>query len=271
MVTNSLTIKGSWWLKVLLTIIAYGRRTWASAGGVVIVKVGVSMRFIVLFICACLLSACVDKWEANSPLSPPGGTGLQADGILAEGPDAFSSVSRLPPRNQTGPLPPFGTRGTAAAYEYKSGYRVGAGDKLSIRVAGEADLTGEFPVDPSGAISLPYVQSATVAGMSTPQIEKMIAARLRNGFLKNPIVSVQVTALRPFYIMGEVTAAGSFPYQPGITVQNAIAIAGGYAARADKTQVLLTRRDATGTHTSKVPITTQIYPGDIVYIRERWF
>ncbi len=229
------------------------------------------MRFIPLFLCAFLLSACVDAWEKNAPTALPGGAGLLVDGTMSEGPGAVSSVSRLPASNQHGPLPPFGTRGTAAAYEYQTGYRVGAGDKLSIRVAGEADLTGEFPVDASGAISMPYVQSATVAGMSTPQIEKLIIARLRNGYLKDPQVSVQVTTLRPFYIMGEVTTSGSFAYQPGITVQNAIAIASGYSARADKTWVMITRRDATGTHTSKVPVTTQIYPGDIIYVRERWF
>jgi polysaccharide biosynthesis/export protein len=229
------------------------------------------MRFGVVILCAFSLTACVDDWASKAPLSPPGGTGLLVDGTLAEGPGAVSSVSRLPAGNQIGPVSPFGTRGTAAAYEYQTGYRVGAGDKLSIRVAGEADLTGEFPVDASGAISLPYVQSATVAGMSTPQIEQLITARLRNGYLKDPQVSVQVSTLRPFYILGEVTTSGSFAYQPGITVQNAIAIAGGFGPRADKASVILTRRDSSGTHSSKVPVTTQIYPGDIITVRERWF
>jgi polysaccharide biosynthesis/export protein len=229
------------------------------------------MRIVSCVLSALLLSACVDTWEANAPIAPPGGTGVLINGQLDSGPAAVSSLSRLPPGNRAGPLPPFGTRGTATAYEYQSGYRVGAGDKLSIRVAGEADLTGEFPVDASGAISLPYVQSVTVAGMTTPQIEHLIVGRLRAGYLKDPQVSVQATILRPFYIMGEVTTSGSYAYQPGITVQNAIAIGGGYGARADKTQVLLTRRDASGTHTNKVPVTTQIYPGDIVYVRERWF
>ena len=229
------------------------------------------MRLLTLILCALSLSACVENWETRAPFSPPGGTGLLVDGSLAEGPDAVSSVSRLPAGNAVGPVSPFGTRGTAAAYEFKTGYRVGAGDKLSIRVAGESDLTGEFPVDASGAISMPYVQSATVAGMSTPQIESMIATKLRAGYLKDPQVSVQVTTLRPFYILGEVTASGSFAYQPGITVQNAIAIAGGYSARAEKNLVMLTRRDASGTHSSKVPVTTQVYPGDIITVPERWF
>ncbi|MBC8038321.1 MAG: SLBB domain-containing protein, partial [Rhizobiales bacterium] len=67
------------------------------------------------------------------------------------------------------------------------------------------------------------------------------------------------------------TTSGSFAYQPGITVQNAIAIAGGYSSRADQDRVLITRKNATGTATHKVPVTTQIYPGDIIYVRERWF
>jgi len=229
------------------------------------------MRYFCVMVCCLFLTACADTWETAVPNSPAGGTGILANGNLAEGPEAVSSVTQLPAGNIQGPLPPFGTRGHSSAYEFASGYRVGSGDKLSIRVAGETDLTGEFPVDASGAISLPYVQTITVAGMATPQIEKLLTDRLRNGYLRDPHVSVQVTTLRPFFIMGEVTTAGSFPYQAGMTVQNAIAIAGGYNARADKADVLITRRNAKGTLTYKVPVTTQVYPGDIVYVRERWF
>ena len=216
------------------------------------------------------LSGCIAD-EGGGPSAAPGGVGIMANGRVMQGPNAISSVSVLPAGNVAGPIPPFGTRGHAAAYEFGSGYRVGSGDKLSIRVAGETDLSGEFPVDASGAISLPYVQSVTVAGLSTPQIEQMIAERLRRGFIRDPQVAVQVVSLRPFYIMGEVTTGGSYPYQPGLTVQQAIAVAQGFSARADKAAVLLTRRDARGTVTSKVPLATQVYPGDIIYVRERWF
>lgn len=229
------------------------------------------MRFPVLFATALLLSACVDQWEANAPSAPPGGTGIMADDSIASGPDAVSSISQLPSTNQVGAIPPFATQGQAAAYEYGAGYRVGAGDRLSVRVVGEQDITGEYLVDATGVLSLPYVQSVPVAGLNTGQIERLIVQKLRAGFLRDPKVSVQAINLRPFYIMGEVTTGGSFPYQPGITVQNAIAIAGGYGTRADKGVVLLTRRNANGTTTFKVPVTTQVYPGDIVYIRERWF
>jgi polysaccharide biosynthesis/export protein len=229
------------------------------------------MRIVALVFVSCLLSACADAWETNVPSAPPGGTGIMADDSIASGPDAVSSISQLPAANQIGATPPFATQGEAAAYEYGSGYRVGAGDKLAIRVVGEQDLTGEFLVDATGVLSLPYVQSVPVAGLNTGQIERLIEQKLKAGYLRNPKVSVQAISLRPFYIMGEVTTGGSFAYQPGMTVQNAIAIAGGYGARADKAQVLLTRRTANGTNTYKVPVTTQVYPGDVVYVRERWF
>ena len=183
----------------------------------------------------------------------------------------MASVTQLPSRNSRGTVEPYGTRGKTAAYEYSTGYRVGAGDRLTIRVVGEPDLTADYLVDGSGNISMPYVQSLNVGGSTTPRIEAMITDRLRSGYLRNPEVSVQVTTLRPFYILGEVNSAGSFAYQPGITVQNAIAIAGGYGSRADHRKVLITRKNAGGTNTYKVPVTTQIYPGDIIYIRERWF
>ena len=217
------------------------------------------------------LAGCSQSWEDQQVYAPPGGTGILANGTISEGEQAVSSVSELPTRSAAGAVEPYGTQGKAAAYEYATGYKVGAGDRLTIRVAGEADLTADYLVDGSGNISMPYIQTVNIAGLTAAQVERLLAARLRKGYLRNPQVSAQVTTLRPFYILGEVNTSGSFAYQPGITVQNAVAIAGGYSARADHDRVLITRKNAAGTATYKVPITTQIYPGDIVYVRERWF
>jgi polysaccharide export outer membrane protein len=231
----------------------------------------VRMRFIILAILPILLSACAETWEGNPPETATGGMGIMADGHVAQGPGAVASVTELASSTPEGIQPPYGAAGTAAAYEYDAGYRVGAGDRLTIRVAGEADLTNDYLVDGSGNISMPYIKTTYVGGMSAPEIEKLVAKRLRNGFLRNPSVSVQVTTLRPFFILGDVTSAGSFPYQPGMTVQNAIAIAGGYSPRAHQGPVLITRKNVEGTETHKAPVTTQIYPGDVIYVRERWF
>lgn len=218
-----------------------------------------------------LLGGCAQTWEQNPPAAAPGGLGIMSNGDIEEGPDAVSSVSQLPSHTKQGIQPPFGTQGTAAAYEFGPGYKIGAGDRLTIRVAGETELTNDYVVDGAGNISMPYISTTHVGGLATPEVERVVAARLRAGYLRNPSVSVQVTTLRPFYILGEVTTAGSFPYQPGMTVQNAVAIAGGYGPRANQGDVLVTRRNVKGTETFKVPVTAQIYPGDVVYIRERWF
>jgi polysaccharide export outer membrane protein len=231
----------------------------------------VRKRLFILIVSSLALGGCSQTWEQNGPASPPGGTGLMIDGTVSQGPDAVSSVSELPSHDSAGIVAPFGAQGTAASYEYLSGYRIGAGDRLTIRVAGESDISSDYLVDGSGDISLPYIQTVHIGGLTAPQIEQLISTRLRNGYLRNPKVSVQATTLRPFYILGEVSASGSFAYQPGITVQNAIAIAGGYSPRADQGEVLITRKNVNGTATSKVPVTTQIYPGDVIYIRERWF
>lgn len=229
------------------------------------------MRLLVLALILPLIAGCAQSWENNPPANVAGGVGITADNQLAEGADAVSSVSQLPSHTPAGVQEPYGTSGVAAAYEYGEGYRIGAGDRLTVRVAGEIDLTNDYLVDGAGNISMPYIQSTRVAGLTTREAEQMIAARLRGGYLRNPSVSAQVTTTRPFYILGEVTTAGSFPYQSGMTVQNAVAIAGGYSPRADQGKVLITRKNVNGTATLKVPVTTQIYPGDIVYIRERWF
>lgn len=228
-------------------------------------------RFSILILTSLALGGCSQTWEQNGPTSPPGGTGLMLDGTVAEGPDAVSSVSELASHDTAGIVAPYGAQGTAASYEYLTGYRIGAGDRLTIRVAGESDISADYLVDGSGDISLPYIQTIHIGGLSAPQIEQLISTRLRHGYLRNPKVSVQATTLRPFYILGEVTSSGSFAYQPGITVQNAIAIAGGYGPRADQGTVLITRKNVAGTATKKVPVTTQIYPGDVIYVRERWF
>lgn len=231
----------------------------------------VRMRLLMILVLPFLLSACAETWEGNPPEAATGGMGVMADGHIAQGPSAVASVNELPTRTTEGIQPPYGAQGSAAAYEYDEGYRIGAGDKLTIRVAGEADLTNDYLVDGSGNISMPYIKTTYVGGMSAPDVERLVANRLRNGFLRNPSVSVQVTTLRPFFILGEVNTAGSFPYQPGMTVQNAVAIAGGYSARAHQGPVLITRKNVNGTLTYKAPVTTQIYPGDVIYVRERWF
>jgi polysaccharide export outer membrane protein len=217
------------------------------------------------------LGGCAADWDTTMPSAPPGGAGLTSGGVFAQGPEAVSAASSAKAGDRTGSLPPFGSSGEAASYEFLYGYRVGAGDRLSIKVLGQPDLAGEHIVDSTGKISLPLVNDLQVRGLTTSEIERVIGDRLRAGFLRNPSVAVQIVGTRPFFILGQVNQAGGFPYQTGMTVQNAIAIAGGYTPRADEGAVLVTRKSADGTRTFRVPVTTYVYPGDTIYIRERWF
>ena len=208
------------------------------------------------------LAGCFGRaWEENPPMAGPAGEGVVETG----------DISRAPAYNADGAVPPFATSGVPAAYEYQRGYRIGAGDKLAIRVMGQPELTGVYTVDPDGNISLPLINTVPVAGLSLKEVERLITQRLRNGYLRNPSVSVQPMELRPFYVLGEVRQAGRYAYQPGMTVAQAIAMASGFTDRANTGEVLLTRRTAQGTKTWRVPMTTQVYPGDIIYVKERWF
>jgi len=150
-------------------------------------------------------------------------------------------------------------------------YRIGSGDRLRVTVFGEADLTGEYSVDGVGRISMPLLSVIDVGGRTIPQIEQTIESRLKDGFLRNPNVSVEVLAFRPFFVLGEVQTAGQYPYVNGMSVQNAIAIAGGYTPRASTGEVIVTRQTQGGPVTMRLAPTEALLPGDTIYVRERWF
>ena len=108
-------------------------------------------------------------------------------------------------------------------------------------------------------------------GLTTADLSRRIAERLRNGYIRNPHVSVEVEAYRPFFILGEVNAPGQYPYVPNMTVEAAVAIAGGFAPRANKGDVLLGRSYNGEIMRGKVPPDFPLRPGDTITVRERWF
>lgn len=150
------------------------------------------------------------------------------------------------------------------------GYRLGSGDRLRIVVFNEEQLTGEVLVDPNGAIGVPLVGSIRAAGRTTDQLAADIAARLRGTYLRDPNVSLQVLQTRPFYVIGEVARPGEYPYRAGMTVQAAVAVAGGFTYRANQRRVFITR-ESIGTEVA-VPVTNfQLAPGDLLRVGERLF
>ena len=150
-------------------------------------------------------------------------------------------------------------------------YRLDAGDRMRVTVFEQTDLSNTYVVDKAGYIAFPLVGAVAARGYTIKEIEAGIARKLAQGFLRDPDVSVEMDRYRPFFIMGEVGSAGQYTYVPGMTVQNAIAIAGGYSARAHQKNVDITRQINGKVMTGRVPITDPILPGDTIYLRERLF
>ncbi len=153
--------------------------------------------------------------------------------------------------------------------ELVSPYQLDSGDRLRVIVFGQPDLTNSYVVDQAGVISMPLIGTVPARGRTTAEVEAAVAAKLRNGYLRSPDVSVEVDRYRPFFAMGEVGAAGQYAYVPGMTVQQAIAVAGGFTPRADKYTVQVTRSIAGKVGTIALGLSDPVAPGDTLYVRER--
>ncbi len=150
-------------------------------------------------------------------------------------------------------------------------YRLGAGDKVKVTVFGHTDLSGEFLVGGTGDVALPLIGKVAADGLTVTEFEGRVVDALKPDYLKNPRVSVEVLNYRPFYIIGEVKKPGSYAYVSGMTVVNAIALAGGYTYRARENKIYVTR--ATDPENLKHPADhdTVILPGDVIEVPERFF
>jgi polysaccharide export outer membrane protein len=150
-------------------------------------------------------------------------------------------------------------------------YRFENGDVLRITVFEQPDLTNTYKLDKSGSISFPLIGTVPARGKTTEQLETDIAARLRQGYLRNPDVSVEVAEYKPIFVMGSVGTPGQHVYTPGMTVQNAVAAAGGFTTRSQQRNADLTRTTNEQLTTYRVNLSAVVEPGDTIYIRERIF
>ena len=150
-------------------------------------------------------------------------------------------------------------------------YTLDSGDKLRVTVFGQTDLSGEFAVDGSGMLSMPLLPPVKARGLTTEQLQKELETELGKTLLRNPNVSVQVTEFRPFFILGEIGQAGQYPYVNGMTVETAVAIAGGYSYRADRDVVRITRKEGDKVVEMNVAPTAIVKPGDTILVMERYF
>ena len=150
-------------------------------------------------------------------------------------------------------------------------YRLGSGDRLRVLVFGHADLSGEFEIDGSGRVSLPLVGNVSLGGKTLGQAETAIVNTLKPDYLKNPRVSLQVLNYRPFFIIGEVKSPGKYSYVNGLTVLEAVAIAGGFTYRARESSMRIIRGTDPKREKRDASPKTVILPGDVIEVPERFF
>ncbi|RVU21695.1 polysaccharide biosynthesis/export family protein [Methylobacterium oryzihabitans] len=171
----------------------------------------------------------------------------------------------LRPAYRTALLDETGTGSVGASYT------LAAGDRLRVIVFGQDNLSNIYTVDGAGRIIMPLIGAVSVGGTTTLQAARAVEARLRNGFVREPHVTVEVDGYRPFFILGEVTTSGQYPYVNGMTVETAVAIAAGFGPRAARDYAVVTREGPGGLVSGIVPMTYPVRPGDTVVIKERWF
>ena len=121
------------------------------------------------------------------------------------------------------------------------------------------------------ASHLPLIGAVEARGLTTAQLGSAIAGRLKSGYVREPSVAVEIETYRPFFVLGEVTFPGQYPYVPNMTVETAIAIAGGFTPRASKDTVTITRKVQGVPARTTLSLRYPLRPGDTVEVSERWF
>jgi len=159
----------------------------------------------------------------------------------------------------------------AALASPENDYRLGSGDKILISVYGEADLTIETQLSDSGMVNYPFLGELKVTGLTVAQLEARIVKGLKGDYLVNPNVHVSILEYRPFFIHGEVEKPGGYPFQPGLTVSKAAALAEGFTERASQSKIFVVRGDDLNQTPEKVNLNTLLRPGDVVTVEQSFF
>jgi polysaccharide export outer membrane protein len=163
------------------------------------------------------------------------------------------------------------TKSLAFAESADQPYLLDSGDKLRVVVFGQETLSNSYTVDGGGNIAMPLIGVVKARGASVRQLEQTLERKLREGLYRNPDVTVDIEAYRPFFILGEVNNPGQYPYVNGMTAQTAVAIAGGFTAQAKRSSVEITRQLAGRAAHARVPPLHPIRPGDTINVEERFF
>ena len=206
----------------------------------------------------------LDTMAYGQPYSSPPATAVaDSGGAISALRASFAAAPRgtYAPAYAAAPMP----------VAHDTAYRLDAGDKLRVVVYGQEGLTNTYAIDAGGSITMPLIGAVPARGRTPAGLAAEISGKLRNGYIRDPSVAVEIEAYRPFFILGEVAAPGQYPYVPNMSVESAVAIAGGFSPRARRDSVTLTHTDNAGPSRAVVPLGTPLSPGDTVLVGERWF
>jgi polysaccharide export outer membrane protein len=212
----------------------------------------------------------LDSFAYGQPSPPPRYTSSSANVASSGGAiGALRASFAASPRRAYAAAP--GAYAAPRPVAYDAAYRLDAGDRLRVVVYGQEGLTNTYAIDAGGSITMPLIGAVRARGLTPAGLAAEITGKLRNGYIREPSVAVEIEAYRPFFILGEVAAPGQYPYVPNMSVESAVAIAGGFSPRARRDAVTLTHSDARGSLRTIVPLGTPLSPGDTVLVGERWF
>jgi len=165
---------------------------------------------------------------------------------------------------------PF-TLAAAERYTGTSTYTLATGDQVSIQVYGEAELSIETHLSDAGTISYPFLGELKLAGLTIGEVERKITAGLKGDYLVDPKVSVRVAEYRQFFVDGQVKSPGGYSYQPGLTVQRAVSLAGGFTERASRSSIYIVKEGSKKGKQNRAHLNSVVGPGDIVIVEESFF
>ena len=234
-----------------------------------------SSRLLTLIVAAVTLAGCT---QTGGPLArdaaPPWQQGIALPDMLRPAPVRIAQPVAVAqpsvvaqPLGEPQPIMPL----AVAMGPEESGYALDSGDKLRVVVFGQDGLSASYSVDTSGSITMPLIGAVRARGHTPAQLQAAIAAKLRQGYVREPHVAVEVETYRPFFILGEVTLPGQYPYVANMTVETAVAIAGGYTPRAYKQRIEISHQVNGLTEKRVVSPNYPVSPGDTIKIAERWF
>ena len=152
-----------------------------------------------------------------------------------------------------------------------SQYQLNSGDEISISVYGEDDMSLETRLTDAGTISYPFLGEIRVKGMTVGELQSFIIKKLKGDYFIDPKVSIAIKEYRKFFVSGEVKSPGGFSFEPGLTLEKAIALAGGFTQRASKKEIMVTREENGKLVEKELDLNESVLPGDIITIKESFF